>query len=78
MTPRSARAPQRAKYPRYQHMQPQTLQCRCGKVYSPTEKDARNNRIAYGNAAGALNPVRFYQCDHGGWHWTSNTSRWTD
>lgn len=57
---------------------PKIATCLCGKVYSPTKNDARINRLAYANAAGALNPVRYYQCDHGGWHWTSHTTRTTE
>ena len=44
--------------------------CPCGKWYSPTKNDARALRAEVETHTGSTNPVRYYTCDHGGWHWT--------
>lgn len=46
------------------------INCRCGKVFSPTEEDARKVQQHVEKRKGRQNPVRFYQCRHRGWHWT--------
>lgn len=47
------------------------VRCRCGKVYNPTEQEARRTYKSVKNDKGKTNPVRFYRCTDGGWHWTS-------
>lgn len=44
--------------------------CRCGKIFSPTEADARKAEKFQAEKHQHQNPVRFYQCRYGGWHWT--------
>lgn len=46
------------------------IKCRCGKTYSPTKQAAVKTRKHVAQRNGGTNPVRFYQCRYGGWHWT--------
>lgn len=46
------------------------VMCACLKWYSPTKNDARALRAEVETHTGSTNPVRYYTCDHGGWHWT--------
>jgi len=46
------------------------VRCKCGKVFNPTEKDARRTQRHVEKHKGNHNPVRFYQCKYMGWHWT--------
>ena len=46
------------------------VMCACLKWYSPTKNDARALRHEVEQHTGSTNPVRYYTCDHGGWHWT--------
>lgn len=48
-----------------------TIKCRCGKVYGLDEADARRIHRYIVSKNGNTNPVRFYACGFGGWHWTS-------
>ena len=47
-----------------------TFRCRCGKVYAMSEKDADGMRRFIAKKNGGDNPVRYYECQFGGWHWT--------
>lgn len=42
--------------------------CPCGKEWNPTRRDAQEAHHAIYGDNGI--PVRYYQCEHGGWHWT--------
>ena len=44
--------------------------CPCGKWYSPTKNDARALRREIEQFTGQTSQVRFYECEHGGHHWT--------
>ena len=44
--------------------------CPCGKWYSPTKNDARALRREIEQFTGQTSHVRFYECEHGGHHWT--------
>lgn len=46
------------------------VRCRCGKVFSPTLEDAKNAQASVEQKKGHQNPVRFYECRYGAWHWT--------
>ena len=56
-------------------MKPHVLTCACGKWYSPTRDEARKLRREIAGHNGGHNPVRFYECESGGWHWTSQIER---
>lgn len=45
--------------------------CMCGKVYGPTLAIAKNLKREIAARTGMTNPVRFYSCRFGSWHWTS-------
>ena len=47
------------------------VRCRCGKVRSDSLKEAKRKRRRAAKSDGSINAVRYYQCDHGWWHWTS-------
>lgn len=47
-----------------------SLRCRCGKTYGMTEADARGMAEAIQKHNGKRERLRFYQCQHNGWHWT--------
>lgn len=48
------------------------VHCRCGKVFSPTEADARRVKKSVEKHKGhTTDQVRFYQCRYSGWHWTT-------
>jgi hypothetical protein len=49
---------------------PHVVTCLCGKSYSPTKAAARQLRREIETYKGRHFPVRFYECRHGGWHWT--------
>ena len=44
--------------------------CECGKVWAPTEQQARAFHAFVAAHKGQKKRVRIYQCTHGGWHWT--------
>lgn len=46
------------------------IKCKCGKYFSPTREEADKTRRHVAAKNGSDNPVRYYQCKHGGWHWT--------
>lgn len=48
-----------------------TQLCKCGKTYCISEQDAKRVVRRIEKRKGCSNPVRFYQCRHSGWHWTS-------
>lgn len=54
---------------------PHLLTCLCGKFYAATRDEARKLRREVVEFKGHHNPVRFYQCDSGSWHWTSRVER---
>lgn len=54
---------------------PHLFRCACGKVYSPTKKEASRLRREISETRGSDNPVRFYECGSGSWHWTSHIER---
>lgn len=47
------------------------IKCRCGKTFSPTRDEAIRTCKHVADKNGGNNPVRFYQCRFGAWHWTS-------
>ncbi|MDI3330673.1 MAG: hypothetical protein QJR09_08055 [Micrococcus sp.] len=49
--------------------------CLCKKAYSPTEAAARQLRREIEGYKRHHDDVRFYECDHGGWHWTRMVDR---
>jgi len=58
---------------RVQHRKPHFFTCQCGKAYSPTRDEARRLRREIAGPGALLEVCRFYECDHGGWHWTRQT-----
>ena len=44
--------------------------CPCGKVAYRTLGDARNAKWRIATDAQSSDPVRYYACNHGRWHWT--------
>lgn len=54
---------------------PVTITCLCGKAYSPTKADARRLRRDIEAYKHSHHEVRFYACEHGGWHWTRRIDR---
>lgn len=46
------------------------LRCRCGKVFAPSKDTAKSMRRQIAALKGHNNPVRYYQCEYDGWHWT--------
>lgn len=42
----------------------------CGKVANLTKEAAKDAKRAIEQRSGRTNPVRYYQCDDGWWHWT--------
>lgn len=56
---------------------PHLCTCLCGKVYATTKDEARRLKHEIEDLAGYSNPVRYYQCAHGSWHWTSHVDRRT-
>lgn len=55
-------------------------QCPCGKVHGATREDAREKYEMASQHNGLYNPVRFYACQFGGWHWTQrlDDTPWRD
>lgn len=49
------------------------LTCLCGKAYSPTKEAAKGLRLERWGRGG--DPCRYYECEHGGWHWTRYVRR---
>lgn len=70
----------RDRQPRYQQRTPKPfhpdrlkrplVRCRCGKVFSPSLAAAKDAQRSVEQKKGKQNPVRFYECRHGAWHWT--------
>lgn len=54
---------------------PHVVTCLCGKAYSPTKADARRLRRDIETYKHSHHHVRFYECPHGGWHWTRRIDR---
>ena len=54
---------------------PHLLNCPCGKVYAGTKAEARRLRAEIADATGHEDPYRFYVCDSGSWHWTSQVAK---
>jgi hypothetical protein len=63
---------------RVQHRKPHLYTCQCGKVYSPTRDEARRLRREIAGPDALLEVCRFYECDHGGWHWTRRVPKWSE
>lgn len=45
--------------------------CDCGKVLTLDRDDAKRWYGVYANHNGHFNAVRYYRCQYGTWHWTS-------
>lgn len=60
------------------HPRPHLMTCLCGKVYSPTREDARRLRKDIADRNQNHEMCRFYECDHGGWHWTRRVPGWSE
>jgi len=54
---------------------PHPLRCQCGKVAGVNQKDAKRLRRYFAKRSGDTNQVRYYQCEHNGWHWTQQLSK---
>lgn len=48
---------------------PKAKYCFCGKRYFKTQQAAKNFRYHIGTQR-KLDPVMYYQCEHGSWHWS--------
>ncbi len=44
--------------------------CPCGKVYSPSRRQALRLLGSMRDRYGLTEPCYLYQCGHGVWHWT--------
>lgn len=47
------------------------LPCPCGKLRGRTLNEAKKLRRNAAKRHGNYNPVRYYECSYGNWHWTS-------
>jgi len=47
------------------------LPCPCGKQRGRTLNEAKKLRRRAADRHGNYNPVRYYECTWGNWHWTS-------
>jgi len=48
-----------------------SLTCQCGKVRSSSKGEAQRRRRHAAKMNGGDNPVRYYVCSYGYWHWSS-------
>lgn len=51
-----------------------TVKCGCGKVVGLSLEDAKMQRRKFAKRHGGTNPVRYYRCQFGSWHWTSHVT----
>lgn len=63
----------REKFP-HVSLSNRVVRCLCGKLYSPTKEDAKALRKEIAEERHHVNQVRFYQCEHSGFHWTSQVN----
>ncbi|OAV62811.1 hypothetical protein [Enteractinococcus helveticum] len=47
-------------------------QCRCGKQQHYSLADARGQRLFLGEQGRTMQPITYYKCTYGYWHWTSS------
>lgn len=53
-----------------------SVKCKCGKVVGLNKADAEMQCRKFAKRHGSNNPVRYYQCQYGCWHWTQKLE-WT-
>lgn len=49
--------------------------CHCGKLYSANQTEARKLYKQIARQHGHKDPVRYYQCRYGAWHYTRDLKR---
>jgi len=50
----------------------QRKKCKCGKQQHYSLADARGQRLFLGEQGRTMQPITYYKCKYGYWHWTSS------
>jgi hypothetical protein len=74
-SPKKSSMPSQTRHQSRHEHQPAWVppRCPCGKVLTLDKADAKRWRRLYAEHTGIHNPVKYYQCRYGVYHWTSQT-----